>query len=84
MKAHEIPAVKEKPFWKDYIFHKFFIKFPTAFVILRGLGAPLLHHIFPKAAAIVIKQFRKAAKKLRHFISSFRNQEIGFRNKYIL
>ncbi len=25
---------------------------------------PLRHHIFPKAAAVVIKQFRKAAKKL--------------------
>jgi hypothetical protein len=60
MKAHVLPAVKEKPFRKDDIFRKFFINFSTAF-----LGPqPLRDHIFPKAAAVVIKQFRKAAEKL--------------------
>jgi hypothetical protein len=60
MKAHVVPAFKEKSFRKDKIFRKFFINFSTAF-----LGPqPLRHHIFPKAAAVVIKQFRKAGKKL--------------------
>jgi hypothetical protein len=60
MKAHVLPAVKEKPFRKDYICRKFFISFSMAF-----LGPqPLRHHIFLKAVAVVIKQFRKAAKKL--------------------
>jgi hypothetical protein len=59
MKAHILPAVKEKLFRKDYICRKFFINFSTGF-----LGPqPLQHHIFPKTAAVVIKQFRKAAKK---------------------
>jgi hypothetical protein len=70
MKAHVLPAVKEKPFRKEYIFRKFFINFSTAF-----LGPqPFRHHIFPKAKAVVIKQFRKAAKKsykTSHFISGF-------------
>jgi hypothetical protein len=64
MKAHEIPAVREKPFRKDNIFRKFFINFSTAFLGPRCLGVLPRHHIFLKAAAFVIKQFRKAAKKL--------------------
>jgi hypothetical protein len=70
MKAHEIPAVKEKPFWKDYIYWKFFINFSTAFLGPQCLGALPRHHIFSKAAAVVINQFRKAAK-LYNFISGF-------------
>jgi hypothetical protein len=70
MKAHKIPAVKEKPFRKDYIFRKFLINFSTGFLGPRCLG-PLPRHIFPKATAVVIEQFRKAAKKLCHFISGF-------------
>jgi hypothetical protein len=38
--------------------------FLTASLGPRRLSALLPHHIFPKATAIVIKQFRKAAKKL--------------------
>jgi hypothetical protein len=69
MKSHEISAVKEKPFRKDYIFQTFLKIFSTAF-----LGALLRHHKFQKAAAVVKKQFKKAAKKLcknLHFMSGF-------------
>jgi hypothetical protein len=65
MKAHEIPVVKEKPFWKDYIFWKFSINFSMAFLGPRCLGALPRHHIFPKAAAVVIKQF---GKPLRNYV----------------
>jgi hypothetical protein len=41
----------------------FLINFPMAFLGPRPLGALPRHHIYPKAAA-VIKQFRKADKKL--------------------
>jgi hypothetical protein len=71
MKAHKIPVVEEKPFRKDYTFRKFFINFSTGFLGPRCLGALPRHHIFPKATAVVIEQFRKAAKKLCHFISRF-------------
>jgi hypothetical protein len=64
MKAHVLPAVIEKHFQKDYIFRKFFINLSMAFLGPLPLGALPWHHIFPKAAAVVIKQFRKAAKKL--------------------
>jgi hypothetical protein len=64
MKAHVLPPVKKKPFQKDYISQKFFINFSTAFLGPQPLGALSRHHIFPKAAAVVITQFRKAAKKL--------------------
>ncbi len=64
MKAHEISAVKEKPFRKDYIFRKFLLIFSTAFLGPQGLGKLVQHHKFPNAAAVVKKQFRKAAKKL--------------------
>jgi hypothetical protein len=47
-------------FRKDYIFRKFVIKFSTAFLAPR----PLRHLIFLKAAAVVVKQFSKTAKKL--------------------
>jgi hypothetical protein len=47
---------------------------------------PLWHHVFPKAAAIVKKQFRKAAKKLyknqsfyKRLSEIFYGSEIGFR-----
>jgi hypothetical protein len=64
MITHEISAVKEKTFRKDYIFRKLFIIFSTAFLGPRRLGVLPQHHKFPKAAAVVTKQFRKAAKKL--------------------
>jgi hypothetical protein len=64
MKAHEISVVKEKPFRKDYIFRTFFRIFSTAFLGPRRLGALPRYHKFPKAAAVVKKQFRKAAEKL--------------------
>jgi hypothetical protein len=63
MKAHEISAVKEKPFRKNDVFRKVLIIFSTAFHGPQRLGALLRHHKFPKAAAVVKKQFRKAAKK---------------------
>jgi hypothetical protein len=61
MKAHKIPAVKEKPFRKDSIFWKFFVNFSTAFLGPQCLGLLPQHHISPKAVVVVIKQFRKAA-----------------------
>jgi hypothetical protein len=69
MKAHVLPAVKEKPFQKDSNYQKFLINFSTAFLGPQPLGALPRHHVFPKAAAVVIKQFRKAAKKWRQAYS---------------
>ncbi len=43
-----------------------------AFLGLLPLGALPRHHIFPKATAVVIKRFKKAAKNL------YNGYEIGF------
>jgi hypothetical protein len=72
MKAHVLPSVKEKPSRKDNICRKFFINFSMAFLSPLPFGALPRHHIFPKAAAVVIKQFKKAAKNL------YNGYEIGF------
>ncbi len=91
MKAHFLPAVKEKLFQRVYIFRKFFINFSTAFLGPWPFGALPRHHIIPKAAAVVIKQFRKAAKKLyknqpfyKQLSKTFLWLRIGLRNIYIL
>ncbi len=74
MKAHEISAVKEKPFRKDYIFRKFLIIFSTAFLGPQRLGALLRHNKIPKAAAVVKNNLGKPLRncvKTYHFMSGF-------------
>jgi hypothetical protein len=53
-------------------FSEIFIHFSTAFLGLRRLGALPQHHKFPKAAAVVINQFKKAAKKLCKNLSFYK------------
>jgi hypothetical protein len=62
-KGYFLPAVREKPFLKDYNFRKFFIKLLAAF-LCTAPWCPPQHHLFTKAMAIVITQFRKAANIL--------------------
>jgi hypothetical protein len=56
------PLLKRNPYGKIIFFINFFINFSTAFFGPLPLDALPWHHIFPKAAAFVIKHLRKAAK----------------------
>ncbi len=65
MNADFLPAVKEKLFRKANTFQTFlYINFVTAFLGPQRFEALPQHHRLPKAVAVFIKQFWKAAKKL--------------------
>jgi hypothetical protein len=63
-------------FEKDYIFRKFTINLLAAFLGTTP-WCPSQHHLLTVAAAIVIKQFRKATNKLK---KKYVNLSATFRN----
>ncbi len=78
--------LRKTPFQKDNIFWKIVIIFLPASLGPRRLGALPPHHIFPKATAIVIKQFRKADKKLYKNLPSYSQLSETFlwlRNRFL-
>jgi hypothetical protein len=74
MTAHEISAVKEKPFWKDYIFRKFLIVFSTAFLGPQALVRSFDIINFRKSRLLLKNNLGKPLRKCvktYHFMSGF-------------